>query len=137
MYANRSQIAVMEAVKQGPCTLRMLEVYTGLAPVTLQKALCSLRKAGLIKHTSGGTYDERWSVTANGKVEPLEPRKHTGRAKYAEDETILRAVEETGSIEGAARKLDYVHRDWIRRRLRRMGLPPGKPNQPYAKVLEA
>lgn len=48
---------------------------------------------------------------------------------YADDETLLRLYEELGTVAEVARVVGYADKDWVRRRLRRLGVPPGRPGR--------
>jgi|GEM_PF-3703590 len=49
---------------------------------------------------------------------------------YADDATLLALYEQLGNIAAVARVIGYVDPNWVRRRLRRLGVPPGKPGRP-------
>jgi len=49
---------------------------------------------------------------------------------YADDAELLRLYRELGTIAAVARATGYVDPNWVRRRLRRLGVPPGKPGRP-------
>lgn len=53
-----------------------------------------------------------------------------GRRPYIDDKTLLALYVEQGTIEATTQAAGYVQSDWIRRRLRKAGMPPGKPGRP-------
>lgn len=48
----------------------------------------------------------------------------------ASDEELLRLYAEHGTVAATARIAGFADKDWVRRRLRRLGVAPGKPGRP-------
>lgn len=57
-----------------------------------------------------------------------------GKRHRINDEQMLALLREHGSIQAATTAAGYCDKNWIRIRLRKMGLPPGLPGRPYSEV---
>jgi hypothetical protein len=52
-----------------------------------------------------------------------------GRNARISDEELLKAYQRTGTIRGTMTALDYYDHNWISKRLRRLGIEPGRPGR--------
>lgn len=57
-----------------------------------------------------------------------------GKRPRIGDDELLRLFAELGSLTATAHAADYYGTDWVRKRLRRLGVPPCKPGRPRKEV---
>ncbi len=129
-----SHSLVLQCLHHGTCTVRTVEIYTGLTSKTVAQALRDLFKWGWAEVRKNAIYGERWSLTRSGREVPTTPTTNCGKRCPVSDARLIQEVAKGGGIRQAARRLGYLDDGWLRRRLRKLGLPPGLPGRPYDQV---